>query len=91
MNSKPLTIKQRLTAPTPGFFRKIRNIGLVLGAIGGAILAAPVSLPATIITVAGYLATAGLVASAVSATAIEDAVPVTATPNTRKAPRKKMP
>ena len=73
MNSKPLTIKQRLAAPTPGFFKKIRNIGLIFGAIGGAILAAPVSLPAAVITVAGYLATAGLVASAVSATAVENA------------------
>ena len=72
MNSKPLTIKERLQSPTPGFFKKIRNIGLVLGAIGGAILAAPVTLPAAVITVAGYLATAGLVASAVSATAVEN-------------------
>lgn len=72
MNSKPLTIKQRLTLPTPRFFKKIRNIGLTLGAVGGAILAAPVTLPAVIITIAGYLATAGLVASAISTAVVEN-------------------
>lgn len=76
MNSKPLTIKERLQSPTPGFFRKIRNIGLVLGAIGGTILAAPVTLPGVIISVASYLATAGLVATAISSTAVEVKEPV---------------
>ena len=65
-------IGDRLKAPTPKFFQRVRNIGLLLGAIGGAILTAPVSLPATVITVAGYLTTAGLVASAVSSVAVKE-------------------
>lgn len=56
----------RLKQPTPSFFRKLRNIGLTIAAIGGSILAAPVALPAAIVTVAGYLAVAGAVASTVS-------------------------
>lgn len=72
MKTKQLTITERITSPTPSFFKRIRNIGLTLGAIGGALLAAPVTLPAAVITVAGYLVTAGLVASAVSATAVEN-------------------
>ena len=71
MTKKALSIQERLNAPTPSFFRKIRNIGLTLGAIGAALLAAPVTLPAAVLTVAGYLMTAGLVASAVSLTAVE--------------------
>lgn len=75
MNRKSLTLQQRLTAPSPSFFKKIRNIGLILGAVGGAILTAPVTLPPLLITIAGYLATAGLVASAVSATTVDDPSP----------------
>ena len=52
--------------PTPPFFKKVRNIGLTIAAIGGAVLAAPVALPAAVITAAGYLAVAGTVASTVS-------------------------
>jgi hypothetical protein len=74
MTKKTLSIKERLNAPTPSFFRKIRNIGLTLGAIGGALLAAPVTLPAAVLTVAGYLITIGLVASAVAVTAVETPV-----------------
>jgi len=65
-------ITKRIKSPTPKFFKKIRTIGLTLGAIGGALLAAPITLPATIVTVAGYLATAGIVASAVSTVTKED-------------------
>jgi len=65
-------IINRLISPTPKFFKKIRTIGLTLGAIGGALLTAPITLPATVITIAGYLATAGIVASAVSTVAKED-------------------
>jgi ABC-type xylose transport system permease subunit len=71
MKTETLTLKNRITSPTPSFFRKIRNIGLILGAVGGALLAAPITLPAAVITAAGYMVTAGLVASAVSATAVE--------------------
>lgn len=29
-----MTLKQRLQAPTPAFFKKIRNLGLTLAALG---------------------------------------------------------
>ena len=64
-------IMKRVNAPTPKFFKKLRNIGLVLATIAGTIAAAPVALPAVIIKVAGYLAVASGVASAVSQTAVE--------------------
>ena len=41
-------------------------MGLAVGAIGAALLSAPVTLPAAIVAAAGYMATAGLVASAIS-------------------------
>ncbi|MGK9123936.1 hypothetical protein M1D52_07440 [Olivibacter sp. SA151] len=65
-------ITDRIKSPTPKFFKKIRTIGLALGAIGGALLTAPITLPATVVTIAGYLATAGIVASAISTVAKDD-------------------
>lgn len=65
-----MNIIQRMKAPTPKFFRVLRTIGLALAAASGALLAAPVALPAAIITAAGYLTVAGSVITAVSQTAI---------------------
>lgn len=69
-SEREFTMKERLTMPVPKFFKKIRNVGLMLGAVGGAILGSPVVLPAAVVTVAGYLVTAGLVSSAISSVAV---------------------
>ena len=64
------TIVKRVQSPTPKFFKKVRNIGLILAAAGGAIISAPVALPAVVVQIAVYLAIAGSVAGAVSQTAV---------------------
>lgn len=61
---------ERIQEPTPKFFKTIRTIGLVLTAVSGAILTAPVSIPTLVVTIASYLAVAGGIASAISQTAI---------------------
>ena len=61
-----MNIIKRAKAPTPKFFKVLRNIGLALAAIGGTILAAPIALPVVVITIGGYVAVAGGVLSAVS-------------------------
>jgi uncharacterized membrane protein HdeD (DUF308 family) len=61
-----MNIVKRAKAPTPKFFKVLRNIGLALAAVGGIILAAPVALPIVVSTVGGYLTVAGGVLSAVS-------------------------
>lgn len=61
----------RVQSPTPKFFKKLRNIGLALAAVATTIVAAPVALPVVIVKVAGYLAVASGVLSAVSQTAVE--------------------
>ncbi|MBS1564208.1 MAG: hypothetical protein JST39_07450 [Bacteroidetes bacterium] len=66
-----MSIFERLTAATPAFFKKLRAISLSLAAAGGAVLAAPVDLPAILTKVAGYLVVAGAVAGAVSQAAVE--------------------
>jgi hypothetical protein len=55
----------RIKAPTPGLFKKIRNAGLAMAAVSGVMLASPVPLPQQLIKVAGYMAVAGGVASAI--------------------------
>ena len=67
-----MTILERLKQPTPKFFRTLRNIGIALATAGGAIIAAPISLPAIVITVATYMAVAGTVATAVSQAVVSD-------------------
>jgi uncharacterized membrane protein HdeD (DUF308 family) len=63
-----MRIINRVTSPTPNFFKKVRNIGIAVAAIAGAILTAPVALPAILVKVAGYLAVAGGIAGAISQT-----------------------
>lgn len=61
-----MKVIERITAPTPKFFKILRSIGLALLAISGTLVAAPIVLPATVVSVAGYMAVAGGVISAVS-------------------------
>jgi hypothetical protein len=61
-----MNLTERMAAPTPPFFTKLRNISLILIAISSAVLTTPIVLPAVIVKVAGYLAVAGTVAGAVS-------------------------
>ena len=61
-----MNLVKRAKAPTPKFFKKVRNIGLILAAVSGSLLAAPVALPLIVTQVAGYMAVAGTVATAIS-------------------------
>ena len=70
-NPNEMTIVERVKAPTPKFFKTLRTIGLTLAAVGGAILTAPVAVPAALVTIAGYVALAGGVMTAVSQTAVD--------------------
>lgn len=69
-----MKITERYKKPTPTFFRKLRNIGIALAATGGAIIVAPISLPAILVTVATYLTVAGTVVTAVSQAVVTDDV-----------------
>ena len=68
-----MNIVERYKKPTPKFFKTLRNIGIALATAGGAIIAAPISMPALVVTIATYMTVAGTVATAVSqAVAIDD-------------------
>ena len=70
-----MNLIERAKSPTPKFFRVLRSIGLALLAISGIVIAAPVALPVAIVTVAGYVAVAGGVLSAVSQMAVDPLPP----------------
>lgn len=67
-----MKLTKRYKKKTPKFFRKLRNIGIALATAGGVIIAAPISLPAIVISIATYLTVAGTVATAVSQAVVSD-------------------
>jgi len=67
-----MNVVERAKAPTPKFFRVLRTVGLALLAVSGSIVAAPVALPAIVVTVASYAAVAGTILSAVSQVTVDD-------------------
>ena len=69
-----MNILERVKSPTPKFWKKVQKVGIALGAIGGTLLTLPVSLPAGIATLAGYLTAIGATVAAVSQATVEPQV-----------------
>jgi ABC-type xylose transport system permease subunit len=67
-----MDLMERAKAPTPPFFQKLRTIGIVVGIIGGALATAPVSLPAGIVALSGYLITAGTIITTISQITVDE-------------------
>ena len=65
-------LKKRWNPPTPKFWKKVQKVAIAVGAAAGVVIAAPIALPATVVTVAGYLVTAGTVAATLSQLTIEN-------------------
>ncbi|SHI48359.1 hypothetical protein SAMN05443429_10212 [Cruoricaptor ignavus] len=70
MKKHNLNLITRIMSPTPKWFRILRSAGLVLSAVGGTLVAAPVALPASLVTIGGYLLLGGSLIGAVSQTAV---------------------
>ena len=65
-------VKDRALAPTPPFFQMVKKAGLIIAAIGTAVLTAPGSIPAILLTYAGYAVTAGTVLVTISQLTVDD-------------------
>ncbi|TDD74675.1 hypothetical protein [Flavobacterium caseinilyticum] len=61
-----MNIIERAKAPTPKFFKSLIIIGLDLLSVSGSLMSSPIILSAAVVTVAGYVAFAGGVLSAIS-------------------------
>jgi len=64
-------LKSRWNGKTPTFWKKVQRLGVIAGAIGGVIIAAPVALPAALVSAAGYLLLAGSVTATLSQLTVE--------------------
>lgn len=64
-------ILERITSPTPKFWKKLQSLGLVAAGVSAAVLASPIALPVGIVTAAGYLATIGGTIAAISQLTVE--------------------
>lgn len=61
-----MRIKDRIKRESPDLFKRITNVCLIIGAIGGAIATAPIALPTILVTASGYMLTAGAIGATVS-------------------------
>jgi hypothetical protein len=71
--NQDMNLKERWQSKTPDFWKKVQKIGIAFGVIGGAIIAAPVALPAALITAGGYMIAVGSVTATLSQLTKEDA------------------
>lgn len=72
-----MSLRKRINAPTPDWFKKIIAIGLTLSGVGVTILGIPsvlpnFQMPHIMTEIASWLVVAGLVAASVSKTAKDD-------------------
>lgn len=64
-----MNLLERITAPTPRFFKRFRLLGLLLTAISGALLGSDTGI--LVQNIATHLATAGTVIAAVSQVTVD--------------------
>lgn len=64
-----MRIIKRMRATTPPFFKKVRNIGLIVAGVGTAIATLPVSLPVGVVALSSYLIAIGTTAATIAQTA----------------------
>lgn len=60
----------RFKAPTPKFWKKVRNTMITIGAVSGAIVVAP-GLPVLLVTLATYGVTIGTIGATLSQLTVE--------------------
>jgi hypothetical protein len=49
----------RVKAPTPKWWQKVRNVALIASGIAGGLLVAPIALPVGVVTTLTYVAVVG--------------------------------
>ncbi|SEG10630.1 hypothetical protein [Algoriphagus boritolerans] len=66
-------VKSRAMAPTPPFFQFLKKAGLIIAAVGIAVISAPGAVPAILLTYAGHAVTAGTILVSVSQLTVDEA------------------
>ncbi|WBL43035.1 hypothetical protein PBT90_20120 [Algoriphagus halophytocola] len=65
-------ITSRASAPTPPFFQMLKKAGLLIAAVGTAVLTAPGMVPELLLEYAGYAITAGTVLVSISQLTVDE-------------------
>lgn len=65
-------VKNRAMAPTPPFFQFLKKAGLIIAAIGIAVISAPGAVPAILLAYAGHAVTAGTILVTISQLTVDD-------------------
>lgn len=68
---KKLSLLDRVTLPTPTYWRKVSAVGKAIGGLGLVLVTAPVALPAAVVSLAGYLVLVGSLTAGLSALKVE--------------------
>lgn len=67
-----MTLKNRWKAETPEFWKKVGKIGVGIGLVGGVLVSGTIALPASLITIGGYMVAVGSVTKVLSKLTIKD-------------------
>lgn len=65
-------IRYRATAPTPPFFQFLKKAGLIIAAVGIAVITAPGAVPAILLAYAGHAVTAGTILVTISQLTVDE-------------------
>lgn len=67
-----MKIRDRWNAESPDFWKKIGEIGVGIGVVGGILISGTIALPASLITIGGYMVAVGSVTKVLSKLTIKD-------------------
>lgn len=67
-----MTIKERWNSESPEFWKKVGKIGLGIGAVGAFLVSGTVVVPASLVTIGGYMVAVGSVTKVLSKLTIKD-------------------
>lgn len=65
-------VKTRAMAPTPPFFQFLKKAGLIIAAIGTAMITAPGAVPEILLAYAGHALTAGTILVSISQLTVDE-------------------
>lgn len=65
-------VKNRAMAPTPPFFQFLKKAGLIIAAVGIAVITAPGAVPAILMAYAGHAVTAGTILVTISQLTVDE-------------------
>ena len=63
---------ERWNSESPNFWKKVGKIGVSIGVIGGVLISGTITLPASVVTIGGYMVAVGSITKVLSKLTIKD-------------------